>query len=101
MEESGIELGRLLRDDKLTNVPLLVLANKQDLLSAVEVDEIVEEFDLTSRLHRGRAWTIQPCSAKTGDGLENGMQWIIDQLNDESESINSDGGNGDEAGGDK
>lgn len=33
-EESGFELQELLLDEKLSGVPLLVYANKQDLLGA-------------------------------------------------------------------
>merc|ERR1712087_611591 len=40
LEESGAELRELLADDKLQNIPLLVFANKQDLLQATPADEI-------------------------------------------------------------
>jgi len=78
MEESSVELSQLLCEEKLEGVPLLVYANKQDLISSVSPDEISEDFDLTSI--RDRAWSIQPCSAKTGDGLPEGMEWVLEQL---------------------
>ena len=34
------ELGELLADDKLTGVPLLVFANKQDLIHAASPSEV-------------------------------------------------------------
>jgi ADP-ribosylation factor-like protein 3 len=40
MKETGFELAALLQDEKLAGVPLLVLANKQDLISASTVDEV-------------------------------------------------------------
>ena len=35
LSESGSELNELLMEDKLANIPLLIFANKQDLLQAV------------------------------------------------------------------
>lgn len=29
---------------------------------------------------RDRAWQIQPCSAKTGDGLQDGMEWVVGKV---------------------
>jgi len=46
LEESGSELNELLQEDKLANVPLLIFANKQDLLQALPADEIAEELSL-------------------------------------------------------
>ena len=40
MEETGIELSALLDEEKLAGVPLLILANKQDLAIAVSPDEV-------------------------------------------------------------
>merc|ERR1739845_179894 len=75
LEESGAELKELLAEDKLGGVPLLIFANKQDLLQAVPADEIIETLELGSIADR--TWTIQACSAKTGEGLHEGMQWMI------------------------
>lgn len=49
MEETGVELKQLLEEEKLQNVPLLIFANKQDLLSAMTPAEVIEQF-LTSHL---------------------------------------------------
>ena len=29
---------------------------------------------------RDRAWQIQSCSAKTGEGLQAGMEWVVRQM---------------------
>merc|ERR1719248_525648 len=42
LEESGAELRELLADDKLAAIPLLIFANKQDLLQATPAEEITE-----------------------------------------------------------
>merc|ERR1712157_45928 len=75
LEESGQELRELLAEDKLGGIPLLVFANKQDLLQATPADEIAEILKLAEI--GDRTWNIQACSAKTGDGLSEGMEWIV------------------------
>ena len=79
LEESGDELVQLLEEDKMNGVPLLVLANKQDLINATPATEIAENLNLYTI--RDRPWQIQPCSAKNGDGLEDGMGLLVKQVN--------------------
>ena len=62
------ELGELLEEEKLTGVPVLVFANKQDLLNAATAEQISEGLNLHSI--RDRKWQIQPCSATTGEGVK-------------------------------
>ncbi|CAM6019357.1 unnamed protein product [Sphagnum balticum] len=62
IEESGDELSQLLEEEKMTNVPILVLANKQDLTHALPADEVAHGLNLF--LIRDRAWQIQGCSGK-------------------------------------
>ncbi|CEM02067.1 unnamed protein product [Vitrella brassicaformis CCMP3155] len=78
LEESGEELNELLQQDKLGGIPLLVFANKQDLLQALSAQEIAEQLSLHAI--RDRTWNIQACSAKTGDGLQDGMEWLVTTL---------------------
>ena len=40
LDETGAELNELLQEEKLAGVPLLVFANKQDLLNAAQADEV-------------------------------------------------------------
>ncbi len=62
----------------MANVPLLVFANKQDLVGAMPADEMAENLNLISI--RDRPWQIVGCSAKEGEGLEEGMEWVIKQV---------------------
>lgn len=78
LEEGGDELEQLLLEDQLAGVPLLVLANKQDLVHAAQADDISEALALSNI--RDRPWQIQPCSAIQGDGLEPGMAWLVKQM---------------------
>jgi signal recognition particle receptor subunit beta len=46
-----------LQEEKMNGVPVLVLANKQDLLAALSADNIAESLNLF--LIRDRPWQIQ------------------------------------------
>ena len=67
INEAKEELGSLLEESQLAGIPLLIFANKVDLLQAIPADEIGES--LTLHLIRDRPWSIVACSAKTGEGL--------------------------------
>lgn len=77
-EETSVELNELLMDEKLKAVPLLVFANKQDLATASPANEMAEGLHLPSI--RDRSWQIQPCSATTGEGLKDGLDWAIKNI---------------------
>ena len=55
-------------EEKLTGVPVLIFANKQDLFNAAPASEIAEGLNLHSI--RDRQWQIQPCSAVTSEGVK-------------------------------
>ena len=58
MEETGVELQSLLDEERLAHVPLLVMANKQDLLSSdsmISVNARGRSFHALRRLERGSA----------------------------------------------
>ena len=69
------ELARMLQEDELRNAKLLVLANKQDLPNAMKVQEITERLGLNKL--RNRHWYIQGASAPTGDGVYEGLDWLL------------------------
>ncbi|KAL1787609.1 ADP-ribosylation factor 3 [Sigmodon hispidus] len=73
-EETGQELTELLEEEKLSCVPVLIFANKQDLLTAAPASEIAEGLNLHTI--RDRVWQIQSCSALTGEGVQDGMNWV-------------------------
>ncbi|KAI6202403.1 ADP-ribosylation factor-like protein 3 [Aphelenchoides besseyi] len=74
-DETALELSELLEEEKLKNVPVLVFANKQDLFNAAPASEIADGMQLLS-LSRDRIWQIQACSALSGEGIKEGMEWI-------------------------
>lgn len=78
VDEAGAELNELLGEDKLATVPLLVFANKSDLMQAQSADDIAESLSLFNV--KDRPWQIQACSAKDGTGLEDGLHWVVKQV---------------------
>ncbi|XP_078102178.1 ADP-ribosylation factor-like protein 14 [Sander vitreus] len=76
LDEARKELHRVLRYESLRGVPLVVLGNKQDLHGALSPEALCLTLDL-KRVCEGRAWFIQPCSATTGMGLEEGFRRIV------------------------
>lgn len=61
-------MSELLEEEKLHGVPLLVFANKQDLLNASKASEITDGLSLHQI--RDRPWQIQGCSAYTKEGVK-------------------------------
>lgn len=47
----------------------------------------IQQLSTVLALHeiRDREWSILPCSAKTGDGLQEGMEWVIDHVDEHAE----------------
>uniref|UniRef100_A0A8D3CPP0 ADP-ribosylation factor-like protein 3 n=1 Tax=Scophthalmus maximus TaxID=52904 RepID=A0A8D3CPP0_SCOMX len=70
----GSELAELLEEEKLAAVPLLIFANKQDLMTASPASELAESLSLHTI--RDRMWQVQACSAVTAEGVQDGMTWV-------------------------
>merc|ERR1712050_680588 len=73
-EDACAELTKILADDEMRDAVLLVIANKQDLPSAMTAAEITEKLGLHNLRHR--QWFIQSACATTGDGLYEGLDWM-------------------------
>ncbi len=41
IDETGVELNSLLEEEQLAGVPLLIFANKQDLINAMGPDDVI------------------------------------------------------------
>ena len=79
IEEANEELHKALKEQELENVKVLIFANKQDLPQAMPSAEVAEKLHLSSI--KGKPWYIQPCSAVSGDGLSEGLDWLANALN--------------------
>ncbi|KAJ2768275.1 Arf GTPase arf1 [Coemansia linderi] len=74
VSEARDELQRMLNEDELRDVNLLVFANKQDLHNAMNAGEITEKLGLPTI--KNIKWYIQATCATTGDGLYEGLEWL-------------------------
>jgi ADP-ribosylation factor-like protein 2 len=59
---------------------LLIFANKQDLGGALSFEDISRVLDLSSVDIGGRHVQVVGCSGITGAGLQQGFDWIVDDI---------------------
>ena len=76
--EAKDELMTILEEDELKNAALLIFANKQDLQDALDKEMITEKLGLNTL--KNRSWFIQISSAITGDGLQEGLEWLTEKI---------------------
>ena len=70
MEESRNEFQGVLTDLDSDRIPILVLANKQDLPQAVKTNDVAQKLGLHQMR---RPWHVQGTCALSGDGLYEGL----------------------------
>ncbi|XP_076979759.1 ADP-ribosylation factor 6-like [Tamandua tetradactyla] len=75
IDEARQELHCIINDREMRDAIILIFANKQDLPDAMKPHEIQEKLGLT-RI-RDRNWYVQPSYATSGDGLYEGLIWLI------------------------
>lgn len=78
LEDCKKELHSLLQEERLFGATLLILANKQDIPSALSLDEIAKVLDLNSITKR-HIRTVA-CSAHTGHGLLDAFDWLVKDI---------------------
>ena len=57
-------------------VPILIFANKMDLQNSMSHIDVSNELELHNITDR--PWSILGCSAKTGKGVDEGMNWLTE-----------------------
>nr|MDO8114516.1 ADP-ribosylation factor-like protein [Candidatus Sigynarchaeota archaeon] len=77
--ESADFLQAILENRLLKDVPLVILATKQDMEGALTREEIVAGFDLKNKM-AGRTWTSIDASAKTGLGIVDLLHFLATVL---------------------
>ena len=77
-EEAKNELYQIISNENLKNILLLIYLNKQDLTNIMNIEEIKNNLNLNSFLNI--RWHIQSCSAIEGIGLNEGLEWIKNNL---------------------
>lgn len=81
IEEARVELLRMARTPETVGVPVLVLANKQDLPGSLEPDELeklmgLHELSSTS----SRTYSVHPACAITGEGLDDALENLYQMI---------------------
>uniref|UniRef100_UPI00358ECD91 ADP-ribosylation factor-like protein 4C n=1 Tax=Myxine glutinosa TaxID=7769 RepID=UPI00358ECD91 len=79
LEESRTELHRAVRAPEMQGVPVLIVANKQDLPAALSPGDLERELGL-SELGSGTLRHLQPACAIIGEGLEEGLDKLHDMV---------------------
>jgi ADP-ribosylation factor protein 1 len=57
---------------------VLILANKQDIPGCLTVEEVSEALNVEQYREQGRTVNCMGCCALTGEGLHDGLQWVLD-----------------------
>ncbi|XP_018026008.1 ADP-ribosylation factor-like protein 4C [Hyalella azteca] len=78
-DEAKMELARTMRTPEHTSVPVLVLANKQDLPGAKDVAYVEKALGLTDRGAVAQCH-VQPACAIIGEGLEEGLDILYEMI---------------------
>lgn len=74
------ELVSLLGQEKLAGASVLILANKQDMEGALNGEGIAQALELDHEIFQKRHWSIVSCSAVSGLGLAEGIEWIVEDI---------------------
>ncbi|XP_022918649.1 ADP ribosylation factor 4-like [Onthophagus taurus] len=77
IDEARRELHNIFQENEMKGVVLLVLANKQDLPNAMNMDELKEKLELTKL--KNNCFLQSTCATK-GSGLYEGFDWLSNEL---------------------
>lgn len=75
---------KMISNDHLSGVPLLVLANKQDLPDCMGVREIKPVFQHSGSHIGRRECLVMPVSALTKEGVDEGIRWLTESVKQNS-----------------
>ncbi|MFX1512137.1 MAG: ADP-ribosylation factor family protein [Promethearchaeota archaeon] len=62
-------------------VPVIIIANKQDKAGALSKNEILDYLKLNN--YRGGPWHIQEANARSGEGISEAFRWIYERVTGE------------------
>ena len=75
VETARDEFWRLLANEEVKNIPVLLYLNKTDLPGVKNASYFQEKFDLNAL--RGNPWHMQTCSVPKNEGLLEGLAWLV------------------------
>ncbi|XP_070555841.1 ADP-ribosylation factor-related protein 1-like isoform X2 [Ptychodera flava] len=77
LEDSWKAFDEMIESEALEGVPVIVLANKQDVQGCLNVDQIKSLFNQSAAKIGRRDCKMQGVSALTGDGVNESIDWIV------------------------
>lgn len=80
VEESKDAFEKMVMNDHLIGVPLMLLANKQDLMDCLKVTEVKTIFNNPLQSMGQRESWVQGVSALKGDGVQEGIDWLVEAI---------------------
>ncbi|KAL4433170.1 hypothetical protein ABPG74_010865 [Tetrahymena malaccensis] len=79
IDEAKQVLEKVLQSQDMSGIPVLILANKQDI-ATMNVTEISNKLELQTIKGIGECF-IQGCCALNGEGIYDGLEWLSNVLN--------------------
>ncbi|KAF1790648.1 P-loop containing nucleoside triphosphate hydrolase [Phytophthora cactorum] len=81
LELAKAELNGMLVDTQLQEACLLIILNKRDLPGAKDVQELSEALEFQENCEKvNRRVKVQPAVATTGEGLNDGISWLCENM---------------------
>lgn len=85
-KEARAELWKyVIENPDVKDIPILVLANKQDLPEAASAGEVARALDLHKVTNH--SYAIVPTSAKTGFNIEEALEWLRQRITEKIEQM--------------
>ena len=78
VEESKQAFDKMIKNENIKGIPLLVAANKQDLADCMGVREVKHLFENNAEELNTRELMTLATSGLAGDGVEEGIEWVAD-----------------------
>lgn len=78
LEESKSAFEKMISSEQLEGIPLLIVANKQDITDCMSVRDIRQVLRESARLLGRRDCHMLGTSALRGDGIHDGIEWVVE-----------------------
>ncbi|KAL8558563.1 ADP-ribosylation factor protein 1 [Nucella lapillus] len=78
IEESKAAFDKMVINSSLHGIPLLLLANKQDLEGCLSVEDVKHVFNPIPQVVGDRDCSTEAVSALRGDGVSEGINWLAE-----------------------
>ncbi|CAK8694858.1 ADP-ribosylation factor 1-like [Clavelina lepadiformis] len=79
--EAKEELLGVIADDQMSQIPVMILANKQDIVCAQPINEVSTQLSL-DEIPPSQKWEIHGCSATKGDGVFEALDVFAQMVKD-------------------